>query len=97
MSNVTVTFEWDPPQGYGPEVIVDGYEIIIVPSPLSHPTSNTVTSTIWNVTLDFNIQYNATITSINCAGMGMSFMLQSIEFRECAYSLSIQVTKIIVS
>ena len=83
VSNVTVTFKWSPPQGYGPEVIVDGYKIIITPAPLSHPTSNIITALIWNVTLEFNVIYNATIISINCAGFGSPYSLHNIIFREC--------------
>ena len=79
-SNVTVTFDWYPPQGNGPEVIVDSYEISVTPSPLSHSNPITINSTIWNMTLNFNTAYVATITSINCVGAGMSFILQNIEF-----------------
>ena len=79
-SNITVTFEWDPPQGNGPEVTVDSYEISVTPSPLSHSTPITINSTIWNTTLNFNIAYVATIISINCAGAGKPLTLQNIGF-----------------
>ena len=91
-SNITVTFEWDPPQGNGPEVTVDSYEISVTPSPLFHSTPITINSTVWNATLNFNTVYVATIISINCAGAGKPLTLQNIEFSKLAgYKLLISV------
>ena len=87
-SNITITFEWDPPQGSGPEVIVDSYEISVTPSPLSYSTPVTINSTTWNTTLNFNIAYVATIISINCAGAGKPLSLQSIEFSKSYYDIA---------
>ena len=53
----TVTFEWDEPRGIGPELIVDYFLISITPQPRSHPILNNVSSSPWNVTLDFNVAY----------------------------------------
>ena len=80
--NTTITFEWDPPQGRGPEAIVDYYSILVTPRPLSHPPSNIVYFTPWNVTLDYNIVHTATITAVNCAGESNPFILTNIEFSE---------------
>ena len=66
--NVIVTFEWDLPQGMGPEFVVDYYRITILSASLSHPIMNSVDSTIWNVTLNYNTIYRANISAINCAG-----------------------------
>ena len=76
----TVTFEWDPPQGMGPEVIVDYYWIFISPRPLSHPISNFVYSSPWNVTVDYNTIYSANITAVNCAGQSGTFVLPDSEY-----------------
>ena len=76
----TVTLEWDPPQGMGPEVIVDHYWITIIPQPLSHSVTNMVESAPWNVTVDFNTLYTANITAANCAGKSQSFMLPDTRF-----------------
>lgn len=77
--NVRVTFEWRLPQATGPEVIVDYYRVIVSPSPLSHPSSNMVFSSQWNVTLDYNTEYTVTILTINAAGNSTPFSLANIE------------------
>lgn len=76
----TVTFEWDPPQGTGPDVIVDFYWIFISPRSRSHPLANIAFSSPWNVTLDYNIVYSANITAVNCAGESETFVLPDSEF-----------------
>ncbi len=76
----TVTFDWDPPSGSGPEGVVDNYTILIMPKPISSPQSNVVTAAPWNVTLNYNIEYSATISATNCAGASESFSLQNIEY-----------------
>ena len=82
--NNTATFEWDPPLGMGPEVVVDYYRIAILPAPLSHSSiTNVVNSTVWNVTLSYNTIYTANITAINCAGESISFPLENIEYGMC--------------
>ena len=80
--NNTVTLDWDPPQGMGPELVVDYYRIIISPAPLSHTMINLVESSPWNVTLDYNVIYMANITAINCAGETEAFLLTNIEYSE---------------
>ena len=84
-SNITVTFEWIPPQGSGPAVIVDTYEVSIMPRSLSHPISNVISTLSWNVTLNYNMEYTATITAENCAGASMPITLHNIEFCEYDY------------
>ncbi len=76
----TVMFEWDPPPGNGPEAIVDNYTIIISPAPISHPASNVVRASPWNVTLDYNVMYTATIIAMNCAGGSDVLILSGIEY-----------------
>ena len=84
--NATVTYEWDPPQsGVRGQEVIDSFEIVFVPSPLSHPSSNIINSSIWkfNVTLDINVLYNVTIASMNCVGSGRSVALNNIVISEC--------------
>ena len=76
----TVIFEWDSPAGSGPEAIVDNYTITVNPMPVSHPISNVVISTPWNVTLSYNVIYTATITAVNCAGESNTLTLPGIEY-----------------
>ena len=73
--NITITFEWDPPQGMGSELIVDYYLIVISPTPLSHPILNNISSSPWNVTVDYNTVYSVNITAVNCAGESGAFLL----------------------
>ena len=83
--NTTITFEWDPPQGSGPEAIVDYYLIVVTLRPLSHPVSNKVYSIPWSVTLEYNIEHTAVITAVNCAGESSPFILTNIEFSMLLY------------
>ncbi len=73
-------FEWDLPPGSGPEAIVDNYTITITPAPVSHPISNVVLASPWNVTLDYNVIYTATITAVNCAGGSGIVILNNIQY-----------------
>ncbi len=75
-------FEWDLPPGSGPEAIVDNYTITITPAPVSHPISNVVLASPWNVTLNFNVMYTATITAVNCAGESDILISSSFEYGE---------------
>ena len=76
-------FEWDSPAGSGPEAIVDNYTITVNPMPVSHPISNVVISTPWNVTLSYNVIYTATIRAVNCAGESNTSTLPGVEFGKC--------------
>ncbi len=76
----TVMFEWDSPGGSGSEAIVDNYTITVNPMPVSHPISNVVLSSPWNVTLSYNVIYTATIAAVNCIGESNTFILPDIEY-----------------
>jgi hypothetical protein len=77
-----VTFEWNPPLGSGPIVIVDKYRITITPKPLSQNISIPVYSTTLEVSIEYNTIYTANIVSINCAGESEAHELTSIEYGE---------------
>ncbi len=64
----TVMLDWDPPQGRGPEAIVDNYTISILPAPLFQPARITVPSGPYNVTLAHNELYAINLAAVNCAG-----------------------------
>ena len=83
--NITVSFEWDPPPGSGPEVIVDNYTITIIPEPVSHNISNTAYSTELSVILNYNVIYTATVAAQNCAGESESVVLSNIEYGKAQY------------
>ena len=76
----TVTLDWAPPQGSGPEAIVDNYTISISPAPPSQPALSPVFSPPWNVTLSHNEVYSINLTAVNCAGESRAVTLPSIEF-----------------
>ncbi len=59
---------------------MDNYTISINPKPISHPISSVVYSTSWNVTLDYNVIYDATIAAQNCAGESELVVLTNIEY-----------------
>ena len=81
--NTTITFEWDPPQGSGPETIVDSYPILLKPKSLSHPSLNVLYSSPYIVTVRYNVEHTAVITAVNCAGESSPFTLLNIEYSEC--------------
>ena len=82
--NITVTFDWDLPQGMGPHVIVDYYIITIMPASLSHPVMTTVDNTsTWMVTLSYNAPYTVEITAVNCAGRSVPFTLNIPGYSKC--------------
>ncbi len=62
-----ITLDWDPPQGIGPEAIVDNYTISISPTPPDQPAIDQ-DSRPWNVTLGHTQLYTINATAINCAG-----------------------------
>ena len=64
----TITLEWDPPDGSGPEAIVDNYTISISPDPPYKPAINFVLLPPWNVTLTHNVEYTINVTALNCFG-----------------------------
>ncbi len=80
MTDIKITFEWDPPLGSGPEVIVDNYTISITSIPVSQPIKSVGLSSPWNVTLNYNINYTATIIAVNCAGESNRLQLNNIEY-----------------
>lgn len=83
MLETTVTFEWDPPQGSGPEAVVDNYTISISPRPLSHPCTNVVhgvQSLVWSATLAHNTMYTLNITAVNCEGQSDPYNFPQIEY-----------------
>ncbi len=78
--DTTVTFEWDPPRGSGPEAIVDNYTLSITPVPLSHPQINAGLFMPWNVTLSYNVLYTAALIAVNCFGESSPLFLTDIEY-----------------
>ena len=78
--NTTLTFEWDSPQGIGPETIVDNYTITISPSPPLQPNKYRVMQPPWIVTLTHNTIYSINITAANCAGESAAFEFSEIEY-----------------
>ena len=79
LSNTTITFSWDLPQGSGVRTIVDDYIFSISPKPLSHPITNVLKSASINVTLEYNLEYTALLEAVNCAGKSDTIFL-NVEF-----------------
>lgn len=82
VTETTITFEWDPPQGSGPEGIVDGYTISISSDPMSQPLQITNISSPWNVTLTHNTPYSIGIVALNCGGESTTLFHPTIEYGE---------------
>ena len=80
LTNVTVTFEWDPP-GSGPGAVVDYYTVTTTPAPLSPNISIENTSLSLNIIFEFNVVYDISIRGTNCIGEGNPS--DSIEYSKC--------------
>ena len=81
-SLVNVTFEWNQPEGDGPEYIIDSYHITILPQPVTHQNIPIVvySFTSLDVGLEYNTLYNATIVSVNCVGQSPNVTLSDIHY-----------------
>ena len=75
-----VTFEWDGPQGGGPETVVDNYTITISPAPLFPSDINILPNSpqTFNVTFNYNTSYMVAISAENCAGESETFVYPSV-------------------
>ncbi len=73
----TLVFEWDPPSGSDTELI---YTVVISPRSISHPIINAILTSPFFVILEYNMVYNTSITSVNCAGKSISVMMNNIEY-----------------
>ena len=80
--NTTLTFEWDLPQGSGPEAIVDYYVISISSTPSNLTSSAVVELYQWNFTVDHNEIYSINITAVNCAGESGTYIFPDFEYSE---------------
>ncbi len=83
LDNTTITFSWVPPQGSGVETVVDKHLFFITPVPLSHSTLTVVFGDAINVTLEYNMLYNASILAVNCAGESSLVYLIDNKFSKC--------------
>ena len=77
-TTTTLTIHANPLTGSGPETIIDNYTISFTLTPLSHASSNVVTSFPWNVTLAHNEIYSITIVAVNCAGESVPYIISDI-------------------
>ena len=84
--STTVTLDWDPPQGTGPEAVVDNYTISISPAPPYQPARLQVPSYPWNVTLAHNEIYSINLTATNCVGDSEPIALSNVGFGEFSNS-----------
>ena len=83
--NMTITFNWNPQGGFGPETVVDNYRLDVSPAPLSDPASFIVYSSPQNVTIEYNRVYTANVTAINCVGESKPLILSSgLSVGECS-------------
>ena len=84
----TITLDWDPPQGRGPEAVIDNYTISILPAPPYQPAKVTLPTRQLNVTLAHNIMYAINLTAINCVGESDPSLLTDIQFSKCTYVIT---------
>ena len=72
-------------------MVVDYYLLSVFPTPLSQPTTANVSGTLlsWDVTVEYNRNYSANITAVNCAGDSETALLPTVvEFGMCHVSIT---------
>ncbi len=84
----TVTLGWDPPQGSGPQTIVDNYTISISPVSPYQLERILISSSPWNITLQHNEVYSINLTAMNCAGESELAILFGVGFSEFIYQFT---------
>ena len=90
-----VTLQWAPPTSTsGVDV---GYVLAVSPPPVSGSTITTQTST--DITVSYNIQYNVTIRTENCAGSSQDSVVVfelgiSIMFYSCCFLINFAMHKL---
>ncbi len=82
MENIRVFFEWEPPLGIGPGYFIQGYNVSIVTESSYISYNFTYAITNLNVTLNYNVEYTASVVAINCAGESLPLILSDILFGE---------------
>lgn len=66
-THIAATFEWGPPpQSIGVKSTAIYYRLSISPAPLNYPDTVEITDLSWNVSLEYNTNYTASITAVNC-------------------------------
>ena len=78
--NVTVQFEWNEPQGAGPQTVVDSYNVTITSSSSTENFLLSNQTFALNFTLNYNTNYTATISAENCIGVSEVFVHPRIEY-----------------
>lgn len=94
-NTTTLSFYWDyPPQGIGPETVVENYTISISSSPLFNLSTYVVQSPPWNVTLAHNEIHSINITAVNCIGDSGTFIFPTIEYSKFGIYIIIAVVEL---
>ncbi len=79
--NIQIFFEWETPSGIGPEFFIQSYNISILSSEYGYNSYNvTSATTTLNVTLNYNVDFTASVVSVNCAGESEPLILSDIRF-----------------
>lgn len=76
-----MTFEWNAVQiTGGPESVVDDYVIYIFNSSSFLVSVASTNSSSLSIILEYNIEYEANLTAINCVGESPAITLPSFEY-----------------
>ena len=85
ISDIILTFKWDKSKILGTEKIIVDYYNVLITSKLQQ-VLYVVYSSPWNVTLDYNKNYNASITAVNCVGKSSPLLVSNIKFDNIPHS-----------
>lgn len=86
--NITVTFEWNPANGTGAEYFVESYSVSLSSELEEYYYQESIHLEAINLTLDYNVNYTATVVSLNCAGESIPTLLHGVLFSKSIFTTS---------
>ena len=79
--NVTVFFEWTSPMGEGSAYAVESYIFSVSSaSNADYYAANNISTSSTNTILEYNMDYEVFVTSVNCAGQSEPLSITNIHF-----------------
>ena len=91
MAYVEVFFKWIAPLGIGPGYFIQNYSVNIVSETESYSYNFASAVTTLNASLNYNVNYTASVVAINCAGESDPLVLSNIFYGKLDKSASCDI------